>query len=107
MEVFRTNFARLQQSITAPVALAGYLYSKQLIGQGVHNFVITSSVDDNVKAAWLLRNVEVTLNESVQPTYFLKTLCDVLDETREPALQIIAAEMRSSIEGRDVNYITF
>ena len=105
--VFRDNFALLQQGITAPLPLAGRLFAKQLIGTETNSKVITTDAATIDKSTWLLEGVRTTLAASSQPDTDLKTLCDVLDESGEPALVRIAASMRSSIDGEVINYVVF
>ena len=104
-EVFRENFAHLQQGITAPLTLTGKLHAKLLIRTETNSKVSTADVPNATKAAWLLDGVQTTLDESSQPDTVLKTLCDVLDDSGEPALERIAADMRSSLDSKIINRV--
>ena len=97
-EVFCKYFGELQRTITAPLTVAGDLFSKHLIGKETNSRVIVSDgVPYSTKAAWILQNVQVTLEASEQPDADLRTFCDVLDNSGEPALKRTAAKMRSSL----------
>ena len=99
-EVFRSHYGRLQQAILAPVRLAASLLAKELIGPATNTKVITTDgVPLDTKAAWILVDVRANLEASSQPGTFLKTFCDVLEDSAEPALVRIAANMRSSLDG--------
>ena len=109
-EVFRSHSDRLKQAITAPVPLAGKLLAKNLMGAAVNSKVINAEAPTATKAVWILDDVRAALEASSQPGTVLKTLCDVLDDSGEPALGSIAASMRSSLDGKilnDIEYIYF
>ena len=106
-KVFRQNYGRLQCSITGPVGLAGKLFAKELIGTETNNKVVTTDAATIDKATWLLLDVQATLKVCRQPENLLKTLCDVLDDSGEPALQDIASGMRSSIAGKNLKHSIF
>ena len=99
-EVFNSHYGRLQQAIIASVPLAANLLAKRLIGTATNTKVITTDgVPSDTKAAWILVDVRATLETSNHPDTVLRTFCDVLDDSGEPALGGIAASMRSFLDG--------
>ena len=105
-EVFRTRRKSLEKTITAPERLAEPLFEKQLIGPAVNRKVNNANASTTTKAVWLLKDVQATLEASSHPGIELATFCDVLDNSREPALGAIATKMKSSLGGKTINYIS-
>ena len=104
-EVFRLYFDSLQQAITAPVALAGKLFAKNLIGTATNSKVINTEAPTVTKAVWILDDVRAALEASSQPDTVLKTLCDVLKDSGEPALGGVVASMKSSLDRKILNAV--
>ena len=106
-EVFRTHFGRLQQAINAPLPLAGKLFSEQLIGAETNSKVSNTDAPTINKATWILQDVRATLETSRQPDTVLETFCDVLVDSGEPALEAIAASIRSFLGGKALSDLQY
>ena len=97
--VLRKHFAKLLVGIQSPSTLAAFLYAKDLISHETKGKVTSSPVSFVEKSSMLLNAVESTVLASSDQKSTMLSLCAVLEESGEPALGKIAADMRRYITG--------
>ena len=93
------HFAKLLVSIQSPDLLAAFLYVKNLISHETRGKVTSSSGSFVGKSNILLSAMEETLLASRDQKSMMLNLCAVLEESDEPSLRKIAADMRTCITG--------
>ena len=98
-KVLRNHFAKLLVGIQSPDTFAAFLYAEELISHETKGKVTTSSRPFVEKSSMLLNAVESTVLVSSDPKSTMLSLCTVLEESGEPALRKIAADMRRCITG--------
>ena len=98
-KVLRKYIAKLVVSIQSPGLLANILYSGELISREMKGGVTSSSRPFVEKSIALLDAVESTLLASGDQKSTMLSLCAALEESGEPALRKIAADMRTCITG--------
>ena len=99
-KVLRKHFAKLLVSIESPNILATFLYAEDLISHETKGKVTSSSAVFVEKSSMLLNAVESTVLASRDQKSTMLSLCAVLEESGEPALRKIAADMRICITGK-------
>ena len=102
-KVFRKHFAKLLVGIQSPDILAAFLYAEELISRETKGKVTSSSGPFVEKSNMLLNAVESTLLVSSDRKSTMLSLCTVLEESGEPALRKIAADMRRCFTGYRVS----
>ena len=98
-KVLRKHFAKLLVGIQSPNTLAAFLYAADLISRDTKRKVTSSSGPFDEKSSMLLDAVESTVLASSDPKSTMLSLCTVLEESGEPVLRKIAADMRGCITG--------
>ena len=98
-KVFRKHFAKLLVGIQSPDIFAAFLYSEGLISHETKGKVISSSGPFVDKSGILLNAVESTVLVSSDQNSTMLRLCGVLEESGEPPLREIAADMRRRVIG--------
>ena len=99
-KVLRKHFAKLLVGIQSPSTLAAFLYAEDLISHETKGKVTSSPVAFVEKSSMLLNAVESTVLASSDQKSTMLSLCAVLNESGEPALGKIAADMRRCITGK-------
>ena len=94
--VFRSYFDQLVSGITCPVALAGQLYSRELINQAKNNEIITLPASDADKAARLMSAVEATMKSDPRAERVLRELCEAV-QIDNPILKHVADSIRAAL----------
>ena len=99
-KVLRRHFAKLLVGIQSPNTLAAFLYSEDLINYETKGKVTSTSAPFVEKSSMLLNAVESTVLVSSDQKNTMLRLCAVLEESGEPPLRKIAADMRRYIAGK-------
>ena len=99
-KVLRRHFAKLLVGIQSPNTLAAFLYAEDLISYETKGKVTSSSAPFVEKSSMLLNAVESTVLVSSDQNSTMLSLCDVLEESGEPPLKKIAADMSRCIAGK-------
>ena len=97
--LFRKHYAKLVVGIQSPNQLATILCSEGLISHYTKRTVRSSSMRFVDKSSALLDAVEETLLASRDQKVTMLSLCAALEESGEPSLRKIAADMRACITG--------
>ena len=99
-KVLRRRFAKLLVAIQSPNTLAAFLYAEGLISLETKGKVTSSPMSFVEKSSMLLNAVESTVLVSSDQKSTMLSLCAVLEESGEPPLRNIAADMRRCITGK-------
>ena len=103
-KVLRKHYAKLLVGIQSPSTLAAFLYAEDLISHETKEKVTSSLFLSFVeRSSMFLNAVESTVLASSDQKSTMLSLCAVLEESGEPALGKIAADMRRCITGTLLN----
>ena len=97
--LFHKHYAKLVVGIQSPDQLATILCSEGLISHHMKRRMRSSSMQFVDKSSALLDAVEKTLLASGDQKSTMLSLCAALEESGEPSLSEIAADMRVCITG--------
>ena len=97
VRVLQKFYGRLFKAIHSPELLAGFMYSEELIAREVVNDL--PSMTSSEAKTKLLSACSATLEGSNRQENTIERMCFAMEETGEPVLKEVAAEMRALCRG--------